>query len=415
MQVTDIESCGGFHEVTQGSDADECPNLSAELQSAQKLRPLQHQFERKLPDKLLIVTLTQALFRLKLFTEELSVTSLPETDNWHWTRYWRFQRIASCYDRDGLNYPDVFFKEHRDFFSTLPPKSILLDLCTGNGAVARCAASFSQLNQKDFHIIAVDRANIDPLTFVPENQLPSGVLEFIGNINVEALPFATGSCHGIVSQYGLEYTNHKRSLSELARILKPQGQAMVVCHAQEGQPVRDAKKEMEHTDLVVDQWNLYELARRALRKAWEWDIQESHDEVDSLPAVHSFAQGLRELDQLKRRTPTPFLESTYGLLRHCFEVRKSFALPEVLNKINDIEIETLAHRGRLLAMINAALSQEDCHSWIAWATARGLQALAPKPFCLEPTRELAGWTLKFLKVAEGAQTRVQNLPSEVGL
>lgn len=343
------------------------------------------------------------------------MTSLPETDNWHWTRYWRFHRIASCFDRDGSNYPDSFFKEHKDFFSTLPPQSVLLDLCTGNGAVARCAAHYSQLNQRGFRIIAVDHADIDPLAFVPEKKIAPGVLEFMGNINVETLPFATSSCHGVVSQYGLEYTNYERSLSELARVLKPQGQAMLVCHAQEGQPVRDAKMEMEHIELVVGRWKLYELARHALRKAWEWDLQKGSDAIDTLAAVRSFTRGLHQLDQQRRRTPTPFLESTYGLLRHCFEVRKSFALPEILNKINDIEIETLAHQGRLLAMIKAALSHEDCRSWITWAATCGLRAQAPKPFCVEHMREPAGWTLKFLAVAEGAQRRVQDPPNEVRL
>lgn len=300
------------------------------------------------------------------------MTGSPDSCDWVWNRYWRFNRVASCYDRIGSNYPEDFFREWSGFFMALPKRADILDLCTGNGAIARFAARLGQQQHKHYHIRAVDRAAIDPLTFAPEPGLESKI-EFQGEVNAERLPFPADCFDAAASQYGWEYTDRERSLGEIARVLKPGGRAKIICHAKEGMPVADAEAELKRIGLVMDELKLYDLARCAIRKTWEAGLPGNPPDLNAVPAVAEFTAALHRLERAKAGDPSPFYDSTHGLLTHTFKARNAFPLPDLLEKIGEIELETLAHRGRLLTLTAAALSEQECQTWIKAATAKGFR------------------------------------------
>src|SRR5215212_736587 len=116
-----------------------------------------------------------------------------------WDRYWHFNRIASCMDDAGRsNYDERIAGPWRAFFAGLPPCDVL-DICTGNGAVALIAATAGM------SVTGIDLADIDPARFVtPMAETLSGI-RFLGGTNAAALPFPDGSFGAVVSQYGIEY------------------------------------------------------------------------------------------------------------------------------------------------------------------------------------------------------------------
>lgn len=326
------------------------------------------------------------------------MTGPPNSRDWFWNRYWQFNRVASCYDRVGSNYPDDFFREWRGFFEALPERAEILDVCTGNGAIARFAARLAREQHRNHRILAVDRAAIDPLSFAPEQGL-DGMIEFRPGVAAESLPFSDDRFDAVTSQYGLEYTDRERSLAEVARVLKPGAHAKIICHAKEGEPIRDAETELKRIAFVIDELRLFDLARRAVRTTWEAELQGRAPDLDSVPAVAEFSGALRRLERAKAADPSPYYESAHGLLTHTVAVRRAFALPELLGKINDIEMETLAHRGRLLTLTAAALSEAECRAWAKSASAFGLSDGAVHPFRVGPGGQLAGWVLAFMQVA----------------
>ncbi len=97
--------------------------------------------------------------------------------DWIWDRYWHFDRVASCFDTKGSNYPEEFSHQWGGFFTALPMAANILDLCTGNGAIARIAAAYSRDHSKNFAITGADRAAIDPGKFVSE---AAGAIKFTG-------------------------------------------------------------------------------------------------------------------------------------------------------------------------------------------------------------------------------------------
>src|SRR5262249_14723851 len=67
------------------------------------------------------------------------LNSLPASTS-AWDQYWQDGRLASCGGQGGVNYQPVIAEGWRRFFGTLTDGAHVLDICTGNGAVARLAA-----------------------------------------------------------------------------------------------------------------------------------------------------------------------------------------------------------------------------------------------------------------------------------
>ena len=66
---------------------------------------------------------------------------MPETSIWN--DYWHYDRLSS-FDDAETNYREEVAGEWRSFFDSLPNGASILDLCTGNGAIAVMAAESSR-------------------------------------------------------------------------------------------------------------------------------------------------------------------------------------------------------------------------------------------------------------------------------
>src|SRR5690349_363677 len=170
------------------------------------------------------------------------------SERWVWDRYWQSDRIASCFDGAGAsNYDDSVAAGWRDFFAGLPERVRVIDLCTGNGAIALMAAAVG----KAFEITAVDQADIDPPSYVSRHRQEMAAVQFVGGTEVEALPFPEASFDVAVSQYGLEYSDLSRAVPEMARVLAPGEQVRLVVHAAEGVVAANARKIIAETDFLL--------------------------------------------------------------------------------------------------------------------------------------------------------------------
>ena len=133
----------------------------------------------------------------------------PDRGSWDpaiWNRYWQFDRIASCFDGGGeRNYDESVAAGWRTFFADVPEGARLLDLCTGNGAAALIAAEIGLAQDKQFEIVAVDRAEIDPPAYVSRHREALATIDFRPGTEAEKLPFDDGRFDAVFSQYGIEY------------------------------------------------------------------------------------------------------------------------------------------------------------------------------------------------------------------
>ena len=103
------------------------------------------------------------------------------------------------------------------FFAELPEGARILDLATGNGAIAVLAVEAG----KGFAVTGADLAAVEPSAFVTQNRAELDQITFLASTPAEALPLPDASIDAIVSQYGVEYSDLSRSLPEAVRVLAP--------------------------------------------------------------------------------------------------------------------------------------------------------------------------------------------------
>ena len=277
-----------------------------------------------------------------------------------WDRYWHYDRIASCFDGAGAtNYDACVAEGWRDFFGGLPAGARILDLCTGNGAAALIAAEVGR-----FEIHAVDQAAIDPPAFVTRHVREMAAIRFVPGTNVEALPFPDGRFDAVISQYGIEYSDLARSVPEAVRVAAPGGRLRFVVHAADGEVAAGARIVIAEAELLLGAIDLPGCAARCFEALWP--VEREGDEAAKPRADAAFAAFQDALAQAARRIPgardPTMFRNSGAVLLDTFRRRGHFDLDQLLAKPAAIEAEIRAHRGRLAALVEAALTADEAEA-----------------------------------------------------
>jgi SAM-dependent methyltransferase len=279
--------------------------------------------------------------------------------SWVWDRYWHHDRIASCFDGAGAtNYDECVAAGWRSFFSSLGRNARILDLCTGNGAIALIAAEVGRADATSFSITAVDQAEIDPPSYVARHRDQMRGIRFVGRTNIEDLPFADGSFDAAVSQYGLEYSDVDRAVAAAARVLAPGGVARFVVHASDGVIASGSKAAIDDAEHLLARIDLVGETRHCL------DAVRAVESGDDSPAarqrakeaVAAFQAALKlTADYVPHASDKVMIRNSGGVLLDAFNARQRFGYDAVSAKVDHVETEILAHRGRLEALVEAAV------------------------------------------------------------
>jgi len=284
------------------------------------------------------------------------------SDSGIWNQYWHYDRIASCFDGAGAhNYDDCVAAGWRAFFHALPEGTRIIDLCTGNGAAALIAAEVGRTEGKGFEIVAVDQADIDPPAYVTRHQEDFAAIRFLPATGVEALPFPDSSFGAAVSQYGIEYSDLSRSLPEAIRVLAPDGCLRLVVHAEEGVVAAEARAVVADADLLLDEIDLPGCARRCFEAVLAVERVADPDADSRQRADRCFAAFQEALERAARHVPEAhdrnMVRNSGAVLLDSFTRRSHFDLEQLLAKAETVRSEIVAHRGRLAALVEAALDR----------------------------------------------------------
>ena len=298
-----------------------------------------------------------------------------------WDRYWQFDRIASCFDGAGAsNYDASIAEPWRAFFRALPPGARILDLCTGNGAAALIAAEVSRFEGKEFAITAVDQADIDPASYVTRHAEDLAAIRFVGRTDVEALPFADATFDAAISQYGIEYADLDRAVRELARVLAAGGRTRLVVHAADGIVAAGARDVIADADLLVGEIGLVEATRFCLKAVTAVESGRDASPEAKARADSAFAAFQDALANTARHVPAAadkvMFRNSGGVMMNAFQSRGHVALDELLAKVDQVEAEILAHRGRLQALVDAALDEPGADALASRLRAAGAESAA---------------------------------------
>jgi SAM-dependent methyltransferase len=178
----------------------------------------------------------------------------------HWSRYWRAGHLHSCPGAFPGNYGDVIGETWRAYFAGLRRGSRVLDVGTGNGAVAFLAREVSRSRELALGILAIDAADIDPALAARALGIDPSEVRFAGRSRIEDTGLEDGSIDAVSSQFAIEYADVPAAACELARIVRPHGTLLIVAHHAQSDAVRVAREDRSRLD---DPDGPLPLARRA--------------------------------------------------------------------------------------------------------------------------------------------------------
>lgn len=326
------------------------------------------------------------------------------TDKSHWDQYWQTDRQASCLNLDTPNYSADMRAGWTVFFSGLPSGAKVLDICTGNGAVAAIAYETGRDHGKAFDVHGVDGAEIDPARFVTTAGETLKAITFHGRTAAERLPFEDGAFDAVASNYGIEYTERQRSLPEAVRVLKSGGRLRFVVHAVEGTVMRDTRTALEQTAFIVEKVQLHALARQAIEAVVASERNPAGPGSDprlhaqAIQARDAFQAGIQKVvAQYGRTADSAVVMSITDVLIHTFSVRGGFPLETLVEKVEETKREALANRGRMIELSNAAVDEAGAREIAAALGAEGLKETRVEPLLYDLDRRMIGWQIAGVK------------------
>ena len=251
-----------------------------------------------------------------------------------WDSFWRYDRLSSFHAAPGApNYGPAIADRWRAFFTSVPGSSTVLDIATGNGAIAVLAVEGGDR----LEVIGADLADIRPAQFVTTGRAALEQVRFLSNTPAEALPLLDGSIDAVVSQYGVEYSDLDRSIPEAVRVLAPGGRLRFAMHAAEGAVARDTATAIEDADFLIG-LDLVVLAGRAATK---------------LPAFNAALKSIA--DRVPAATDRAMLANVHKTLCDTYDHRRG----ELAAAAANLNAEIVAHRARQWALLSAARAADQ--------------------------------------------------------
>lgn len=282
----------------------------------------------------------------------LVTTTLPLAA---WDSFWKYDRLSSFNAMPGApNYAAPVADGWRTFFGSLDDGARVLDLATGNGAIAVIAVECGLAAGKTFTVSGADLADVCPTNFVTRNLAELAQVTFFPKTACERLPLANGCIDAAVSQYGIEYSDLTRSIPEAVRVLAPGGRLRFAIHAAEGVVARDTVSSIADADFLVA-LGIIGLA------------------TNCGTALAAFNAGLRAIaDRVPTATDRAMLANVHRTLCDTYDYRRGDLVATAIH----LHGEITAHRDRQSALLAAACSARQMTEIGARLEALGLAAIA---------------------------------------
>lgn len=288
-------------------------------------------------------------------------SEMPETSIWN--DYWHFDRLSSFDDLGETNYREEIAAGWKTFFDSLPNGASILDLCTGNGAIAVMATDASRRGGKHFQVVAVDAADINPYLYVTKHREELAAIEFRPATPIESLPWPDASFDAVVSQYGIEYSDLSQSISELARVVAPAGTARLILHAAEGAVVQRSNRAIKEIEFLLHEVDLAGRAQHCLRAVAQIERKMDRSASAQYAARESLEAFQKALQQTSQRIATAadpgVLRNSGKMLDELYQRRHQYDLAQTIGIAEGIRTEWRNHRGRLVAQIAAAVTRKE--------------------------------------------------------
>lgn len=272
-----------------------------------------------------------------------------------WDSYWHDSRIQSTVAESSPEAEAALEVVWREFYADLPNSAQILDLGCGNGAVGLIGARVSQETGKGFKLFGVDSAAIDPMKYVPKEELLQQI-EFKGQTPMEILPYQQGQFDAVTSQFGIEFAD-SRAIAEVARVLKRGGKFCAVAFAGNTLPVTQAASKMRQSQFLLNSTKLFDVATAVAQALHhiEKAPQEDGQARDTKKYLKKFSDEVERTMTKFKHSDSEIAEAVITSLQHVFVIRKTTEINSQVNMIALMKKRIGSHISRLEAITRAAL------------------------------------------------------------
>lgn len=324
-------------------------------------------------------------------------------DSDQWDRYWSYGNLHSFSQVYDGNYSGAIAQHWKILFAGLPNGSRILDIGTGNGALALLALEESDSSNKQFEIHGIDPAKIEP-----ENQASDELLrgklariQFHAQVSAESLPYKNKEIDCCCSQYGLEYSDIDKSIPEIHRVLKPGGSIATISHHSESTYLLATSDEIQQLEYVLHETELLIKSRDVLLVRYQ--LEESQGTIRIQPTPELLARreimkdAIEQIHTVADSSSSP--KMLLGALKYIQEVFSGIdRVPanELLIQLEEASNRLVANLRRLQDMKEAAIKENDRTHLANSLQTCGFIETNFKPF-IDEENNLIGWAIHAIK------------------
>ncbi|WP_444923214.1 class I SAM-dependent methyltransferase [Microbulbifer sp. DLAB2-AF] len=163
-----------------------------------------------------------------------------------WSRFWQQGYPTSFSQELPDSYCGAIGLYWRSLASKLETQAHILDIASGNGAIAILIAQEALENKRHIIVHAADAAMINPQE-TNKNPRHKDILEtikFHPEMPIEKIHLLNEQFDLITSQYGLEYSNIEKSAPSIAHCLKVGGTLKAICHSKDSELSKSSEEEL---------------------------------------------------------------------------------------------------------------------------------------------------------------------------
>ncbi len=331
----------------------------------------------------------------------------PSPGTEHWDRYWAHGFVTSCAVAFKGNYEGNVRGLWEDFFTALERQSNILDIGTGNGAIAIIAAEIGLRKKKAFSIHGVDRAKINPAAILSQRPGLLGAITFHSQTPAEKTPFSDAYFQAVTGQYALEYTPVEATIAELSRIVAPRAQGLFVIHHDDSIVLTVTREELRTAGVLLSEAGLFEQTRDVVRSVAPANTPEKKQALmrDSVAQQRrdAFNQAAALVtDALTSTTQPEMLQTALGHVGEALKNCTQWGLEQSLNYLDGAENDIKANIERLRDLLRVSSSLDRAKELLAMFRDAGFETDSPDTIYhdmpVSPEREqdtrLMGWVLR---------------------
>ena len=318
-----------------------------------------------------------------------------------WSDYWRLGELTTLnFFRDGYRGELAGF--WHELVDALPEGARVVDLATGNGAVALVVLRRARERGKAIAVEGVDVAQIDPAAHAgrtPQVRSELQTIRFHPGTPAERTGLAAAHYHLVTSQYGIEYGDLEAAVREVARLLAPGGSFGAILHSTHSNVARTAADIEALLATLLDRLALPALVRGLLEQVGDRRDAAALARTRLQPELAARwaelearivrAQALSAHDEEMRGTTHGFLQRLLAPLG----TDVALAPEEKLAQVAVAERKADALRQRMAALRASALDEAGLARLRGWLAAAGLAPEPARTIQFGAQREVMGYGL----------------------